>query len=46
MYSNYIQAIYFLFVHKLKYINIEQGSHDELLEKQGEYSKLHKMAAI
>ncbi|HCW52671.1 MAG TPA: thiamine ABC transporter permease [Clostridium sp.] len=25
---------------------IEKGSHDELLEKQGEYSKLHKMAAI
>lgn len=25
---------------------IEQGSHEELMRKQGEYSKLHKLAAV
>lgn len=25
---------------------IEKGTHDELIEKEGEYSKLHKMAAV
>ena len=25
---------------------IEKGTHDELLEREGEYSKLHKMAAV